>query len=67
MPQTEFASANRAAFLGQLSTSIAEINQPISGSWTPQQRETTAAPVYSSPPRTSGAPPANNFPRSLPA
>jgi DNA-binding winged helix-turn-helix (wHTH) protein len=32
------------------------------GSWTPQQRETTAAPVFSPLPRTSGAPPANNFP-----
>src|ERR1700721_2850958 len=32
------------------------------GSWTPQQREGTAAPVYSSLTRTSGAPPANNFP-----
>jgi predicted ATPase/DNA-binding winged helix-turn-helix (wHTH) protein len=31
------------------------------GSWTPQQRE-AAAPVYSSPPRTSGLPPPNNFP-----
>ena len=30
MPQTELASANRVAFLGQLSASIAEINQPIS-------------------------------------
>ena len=32
------------------------------GSWTPQQREATAAPVDSPPTRTSGAPPANNFP-----
>ena len=32
------------------------------GSWTPQQREATAAPVYSSLTRTSGAPPPNNFP-----
>src|SRR6201991_675108 len=32
------------------------------GSWTPQQREATAAPVYSSPIRTSGASPPNNFP-----
>ncbi|MEA2962103.1 MAG: hypothetical protein QOI46_2201 [Alphaproteobacteria bacterium] len=32
------------------------------GSWTPQQREATAAPVYSPPTRTSAAPPANNFP-----
>ena len=32
------------------------------GSWTPQQREGTAAPVYSLT-RTSEAPPANNFPR----
>ena len=32
------------------------------GSWTPQQREATAAPVYSALIRTSGAPPANNFP-----
>jgi predicted ATPase/DNA-binding winged helix-turn-helix (wHTH) protein len=32
------------------------------GSWTPQQREASAAPVYSSLTRTSGAPPANNFP-----
>jgi predicted ATPase len=32
------------------------------GSWTPQQREETAAPVYSPLPRTSEAPPANNFP-----
>jgi predicted ATPase/DNA-binding winged helix-turn-helix (wHTH) protein len=32
------------------------------GSWTPQQREGTAPPVYSSLTRTSGAPPANNFP-----
>ena len=30
MPQTESASTNRVAFLGQLSASIAEINQPIS-------------------------------------
>ena len=30
MPQTELATANRVAFLGQLSASIAEINQPIS-------------------------------------
>jgi C4-dicarboxylate-specific signal transduction histidine kinase len=29
MPQTELASANRVTFLGQLSASIAEINQPI--------------------------------------
>ena len=28
--QTELASANRVAFLGQLSVSIAEINQPVS-------------------------------------
>jgi C4-dicarboxylate-specific signal transduction histidine kinase len=28
--QTELASANRVAFLGQLSASIAEINQPVS-------------------------------------
>jgi predicted ATPase/DNA-binding winged helix-turn-helix (wHTH) protein len=32
------------------------------GNWTPQQRETTAAPVYASPTRTSGVPPPNNFP-----
>jgi predicted ATPase/DNA-binding winged helix-turn-helix (wHTH) protein len=32
------------------------------GSWTPQQQEGTAPPVSSSPTRTSGAPPANNFP-----
>jgi predicted ATPase/DNA-binding winged helix-turn-helix (wHTH) protein len=32
------------------------------GSWAPQQREATAAPVYSALIRTSGAPPANNFP-----
>jgi predicted ATPase/DNA-binding winged helix-turn-helix (wHTH) protein len=32
------------------------------GSWTPQQREGTAPPVYSPLARTSGAPPANNFP-----
>jgi predicted ATPase/DNA-binding winged helix-turn-helix (wHTH) protein len=32
------------------------------GSWTPQPRETTAAPFFSPLPRTSGAPPANNFP-----
>ena len=31
------------------------------GSWTPQQRE-AAAPVYSSPTRTFGSPPPNNFP-----
>ena len=30
MPQTELASANRAAFLEQLSASIGEVNQPIS-------------------------------------
>jgi C4-dicarboxylate-specific signal transduction histidine kinase len=30
MPQTELASSNRVAFLGQVSASIAEINQPIS-------------------------------------
>ncbi|MEH2545178.1 C4-dicarboxylate-specific signal transduction histidine kinase [Bradyrhizobium sp. AZCC 2262] len=29
MPQTGLASANRVAFLGKLSASIAEINQPI--------------------------------------
>ena len=29
MPQTELASANRGAFLEQLSASIGEINQPI--------------------------------------
>src|ERR1700687_4386603 len=32
------------------------------GSWTSQQREARAAPVYSPLTRTSGAPPANNFP-----
>jgi predicted ATPase/DNA-binding winged helix-turn-helix (wHTH) protein len=32
------------------------------GSWTPQQREASAAPVYSPLTRRSGAPPANNFP-----
>jgi predicted ATPase/DNA-binding winged helix-turn-helix (wHTH) protein len=32
------------------------------GSWTPQQRDATAAPVHSSSIRTSGSPPANNFP-----
>ena len=32
------------------------------GSWTPQQREATASPVYSSPIRTSGSRPPNNFP-----
>src|ERR1700723_290898 len=32
------------------------------GSWTPQQRDATAALVYSSLPRTSRSPPANNFP-----
>src|SRR5258707_3241197 len=32
------------------------------GSWTSQQREASAAPVYSPLTRTSGAPPANNFP-----
>jgi len=32
------------------------------GSWTPQQREATAARVHSPLTRTSGAPPANNFP-----
>jgi predicted ATPase/DNA-binding winged helix-turn-helix (wHTH) protein len=32
------------------------------GNWTPQQREGTAPPVYSSLTRTSRAPPANNFP-----
>jgi C4-dicarboxylate-specific signal transduction histidine kinase len=30
MPQTDLASANRVAFLGQLSASIGEINQPVS-------------------------------------
>jgi hypothetical protein len=30
MPQTELASANRVAFLEQLTASIGEINQPIS-------------------------------------
>jgi C4-dicarboxylate-specific signal transduction histidine kinase len=30
MPQTKLASANRVAFLAQLSASIGEINQPIS-------------------------------------
>jgi C4-dicarboxylate-specific signal transduction histidine kinase len=29
VPQTELASANRVAFLEQLSASIGEINQPI--------------------------------------
>src|ERR1700733_7649879 len=32
------------------------------GNWTPQQRETTAPPVYFSPTGTYGAPPPNNFP-----
>jgi predicted ATPase/DNA-binding winged helix-turn-helix (wHTH) protein len=32
------------------------------GSWTPQQREGTALPVYSPLTGTSGSPPANNFP-----
>jgi predicted ATPase/DNA-binding winged helix-turn-helix (wHTH) protein len=32
------------------------------GSWTPQHREGTAAPIYSSPTRTPAAPPPNNFP-----
>jgi predicted ATPase/DNA-binding winged helix-turn-helix (wHTH) protein/Tfp pilus assembly protein PilF len=32
------------------------------GSWTPQQRGGSAPPVYSPLTRTSGAPPANNFP-----
>ena len=32
------------------------------GNWTPQQREVTAPPVYSSPTRTPSAPSANNFP-----
>jgi predicted ATPase/DNA-binding winged helix-turn-helix (wHTH) protein len=32
------------------------------GSWTPQQREGTAPPVYSALTRTSGTSPANNFP-----
>ncbi|HEY6831593.1 MAG TPA: winged helix-turn-helix domain-containing protein, partial [Pseudolabrys sp.] len=32
------------------------------GGWTPQQREATASPGYSSLTRTSGAPSANNFP-----
>src|SRR6202795_4262212 len=32
------------------------------GSWTPQQREGTAPPLYSSLTRPSGASPANNFP-----
>ena len=32
------------------------------GNWTPQHREGTAARVDSPPTRTSGAPPANNFP-----
>jgi predicted ATPase/DNA-binding winged helix-turn-helix (wHTH) protein len=32
------------------------------GSWTPQQREGTAAPVHSCPARTSGVPPPTNFP-----
>src|ERR1700681_2491178 len=32
------------------------------GSWTPQHREATAPPVYSPLTRTSGAPPASNFP-----
>ena len=31
------------------------------GSWTPQQRK-AATPIYSSPTRTSGSPPPNNFP-----
>jgi predicted ATPase/DNA-binding winged helix-turn-helix (wHTH) protein len=32
------------------------------GSWTPQQRQATAAPVYSALTRTSETPPPNNFP-----
>jgi predicted ATPase/DNA-binding winged helix-turn-helix (wHTH) protein len=36
------------------------------GSWMPRQRDATAAPVYSSPTRASGAPPANNFPPLIP-
>src|SRR5882757_7173414 len=32
------------------------------GSWTPEQREGTAPPVYSPLTRTSGTPPPNNFP-----
>jgi predicted ATPase/DNA-binding winged helix-turn-helix (wHTH) protein len=32
------------------------------GSWTPQQRKASAPPVYSPLTRTSGAPPASNFP-----
>src|ERR1700733_277299 len=32
------------------------------GSWSPQQRDAAASPVYSSPTRTSGSPPPNNFP-----
>jgi predicted ATPase/DNA-binding winged helix-turn-helix (wHTH) protein len=32
------------------------------GSWTPQQREGTVAPIYSPLTRTPGAPPPNNFP-----
>jgi DNA-binding winged helix-turn-helix (wHTH) protein len=32
------------------------------GSWTPQKREGTAPPVHPPLTRTSGAPPANNFP-----
>jgi len=35
------------------------------GSWTAEQREATAASVYSSPTRASGAPPANNFPQLI--
>jgi predicted ATPase/DNA-binding winged helix-turn-helix (wHTH) protein len=35
------------------------------GNWTPQRREATAAAVYSSPTRTSGASPPNNFPRLI--
>jgi len=44
MPQTELASANRVAFLGQLLASIAEINQPISAVVMKRRSRSAAAP-----------------------
>ncbi|HWZ39500.1 MAG TPA: winged helix-turn-helix domain-containing protein [Bradyrhizobium sp.] len=43
-------------------TTVSGRGYRLLGSWTPQQREATAPPVDSPLTRTSGAPPANNFP-----
>jgi DNA-binding winged helix-turn-helix (wHTH) protein len=41
---------------------VARRGYRLLGNWIPQQREGNAPPVYFPPTRTSGAPPANNFP-----